>query len=131
MKIILCVISLTILFSGCVPKVTTSNTIKDSKIDDELIKDLNEFTSNNIELKKSWWKDFNDKQLNILIENAIKDAPSLKQLEAKYQKANNIIKAKKSANLPNVNFESQATRQRFSENYIFPEPLGGNYYNLY
>lgn len=131
MRIILCVISLTILFSGCVPKVIISNTIKDSKIDDELIKDLNEFTSNNIELKNSWWKDFNDKQLNILIENAIKDAPSLKQLEAKYQKANNIIKAKKSANLPNVNFESQASRQRFSENYIFPEPLGGNYYNLY
>lgn len=61
MKIILCVISLTILFSGCVPKVTTSNTIKDTKIDDELIKDLNEFSSNDIELKNSWWKDFNDK----------------------------------------------------------------------
>ena len=131
MRIILFIISLTILFSGCVPKVTTSTTIKDTKIDNELIKDLNKFSSNDIELKNSWWKDFNDEQLNILIENAMKNAPSLKQLEAKYQKANNIIKAKKSSNLPNVNFESQATRQRFSENYIFPEPLGGNYYNLY
>ena len=55
MKILLFMISLTILFSGCVPKISTSKTIKDTKIDNELIKDLNKFSSNDIELKNSLW----------------------------------------------------------------------------
>ncbi len=131
MKELVYIILITFLFNGCVPKIEKIEKIENSKIENELIKDLNRFSSNDIELNYYWWKNFKDKQLNDLISNAIKNAPTLKQLEAKYQKANNIIKSRKAKNLPNIKFDSNLSRQRFSENYIFPDPLGGDYYNLY
>ncbi|RXK00216.1 hypothetical protein CRU98_03400 [Arcobacter sp. CECT 8986] len=131
MRIILFTISLIILFAGCAPKVNKLEKIKDTKIQKELLKDLNKFSSNDIQLKSNWWENFNDTQLDTLIQNAIKDAPSLKQLEARYKIATNLIKSHQSRNLPNVNFGSNISRQRYSENYIFPAPLGGSYNNLY
>ncbi|RXJ68118.1 hypothetical protein CRV08_07620 [Halarcobacter ebronensis] len=131
MRIILFTISLIILFAGCAPKVNKLEKIKDTKIQKELLKDLNNFNSNDIQLKDNWWENFDDKQLNILIENAIKNAPSIKQLEARYKIATNLIKSHQSSNLPNVNFGSNFSRQKYSENYDTPAPLAGNYNNSY
>ncbi|AXX91922.1 hypothetical protein CPU12_06280 [Malaciobacter molluscorum LMG 25693] len=131
MKIILFIVSLIILFTGCVPKVNKIDKIKNIKIQKELLQDLNNFSSNDIQLKEKWWENFQDKQLNNLIQYAIKNAPSLKQLESRYKIATNLIRSNQSKNVPNVNFGSNISRQRYSENYIFPAPLGGSYNNLY
>ncbi|QDF28464.1 efflux transporter outer membrane subunit [Halarcobacter anaerophilus] len=129
-KIIFSLLSV-FLFLGCVPNIEKQKVIKDTKIEQEFIEDLNSFQSVNLKLQNNWWRKFEDKQLNSLIENAIKNTPSLKALKQRYAKANSLVKMRKSANLPNIGFGADVSRQRFSENYIFPAPLGGNYYNLY
>lgn len=129
-KIIFSLLSV-FLFLGCVPNIEKQKVIKDTKIEQEFIEDLNSFQSVNLKLQNNWWRKFEDKQLNSLIENAIKNTPSLKALKQRYAKANSLLKMRKSANLPNIGFGADVSRQRFSENYIFPAPLGGNYYNLY
>lgn len=122
---------LTSLFWGCVPKVNKVDTVKKENIDKEMEKDLEHFYSNDIVLKNDWWKNFGDKQLDELIKKALSDAPDLKALEARYAQANSLIKVHESKNLPNVSIDSSLSRLRFSENYIFPAPLGGGTFYLY
>ncbi|PHO12975.1 TolC family protein [Malaciobacter marinus] len=131
MKIILFTISIIFLFNGCIPKIKKIEKIKDSKIEKELIQDLTKFSSNDIELKNNWWKNYEDSQLNELLNDAIKNAPSIKQLESKYKIARNLTKAHQSKNIPNIDFDSNTSRQRYSKNHIYPAPLAGSYNNLY
>ncbi|RXJ86639.1 TolC family protein [Arcobacter sp. CECT 8985] len=131
MKILLFTITIFFLFTGCVPKVNKLDKIEDLKIQNELLKDLNQFHSKDIQLESNWWEKFNDPQLNNLIKNAITNSPTIKQLEQKFKIATNLMKSTKSRNLPSVDFDSNISRKRYSENYIFPAPLGGSYQNLY
>ncbi len=119
------------LFSGCVPKINKADTVKKETVEKEMEKDLEHFRSNDIVLKNDWWDNFKDPQLNELIKKALLDAPSLKTLEARYAQANSLIKMHESKNLPNISFDSSVSRLRFSENYIFPAPMGGGRYDLY
>lgn len=117
------------LFIGCVPKIEKVEKTDEKQIFDEL-KILNvESTKENISEK--WWELFEDKQLNLIVEKALSDSPSLKSVKQRFAKANAIISAIESENLPNISFESSLTRLRFSENHIFPAPLGGGYFTQY
>lgn len=131
MRIVIFTILSIYIFSGCVPKIEKTNTINKTKIDSELKKDLQSFSSSKIVLQNNWWEIFGDKQLNFLVGNALENTPSLKVLKERYKRANSIVKIRKAGNLPTIGIGSDMSRQRFSENYIFPAPLGGNYYNLY
>lgn len=117
------------LFIGCVPKIEKVEKIDEKQIFDELKIINTKSTKENITQK--WWELFEDEQLNFIVEKALNDSPSLKSVKQRFAKANATIRAIESENLPNISFESSLTRQRFSENHIFPAPLGGGIYDEY
>lgn len=114
---------------ACVPKINKIEINDESKISDEL-KIIKEYKSKD-ELTIKWWESFQDLQLNLIITKALEESNSLKSIKQRYEKANAIIKSVESENLPNISFESDVTRQRFSENHIFPAPLGGGEFTTY
>jgi NodT family efflux transporter outer membrane factor (OMF) lipoprotein len=120
----------TFILMGCVPKFNKIDKIDESKIFDEL-KSLDITNNNNNVLNIKWWESFQDLQLNSIINEALEESASLKSIEQRYAKANSIIKSVESENLPNISFESDITRERFSANHIFPAPLGGGTFTEY
>ena len=113
---------------ACVPKINKIDSLNEAEISNEL--ELYN-TTNNIELKSKWWEYFQDSQLDFIVNKALNESFSLKSIEQRYEKANSIIKSIESENLPNISFESDVTRERFSENHIFPAPLGGGIFTGY
>jgi NodT family efflux transporter outer membrane factor (OMF) lipoprotein len=75
-----------------------------------------------------WWTLFGDAQLNKLVAQALQSSPTLKLAQARIAKAQSLIEASRSAELPTVSGSVDATRQRFSANGIYPPPLAGNVY---
>ncbi|SFM52560.1 efflux transporter outer membrane subunit [Variovorax sp. OV329] len=73
----------------------------------------------------TWWLGFGDAQLNALIEQALKGNPNLAAAQARVAKAQSSVLIARSADLPQVGAGLDLTRQRFSENFIYPAPLGG------
>jgi len=120
-----------LVLTGCVPKIHKAQTLDKQKMAKELEKDLQGYPNSDFVLKQKWWEEFHDKQLDTLMAKALKEAPSLKMLQARYAQANSIIDLHKSNNIPKVSFNSSISRQRFSENYIFPAPIGGGVYTFF
>ena len=75
-----------------------------------------------------WWKRFGDAQLDALIDEALASdgAITLRVAEARLKSASALASAATSRALPRVNLDGNSTRERFSENYIYPPPLGGS-----
>lgn len=120
-----------LFFLGCVPAIQKASPIQESVITNDLEKKLDLFTSNDTRLVREWWKNFGDKQLDSLIEEALSSAPSIQSLEARYAQANTVIESVQSRNLPHLSADASVLRERFSENHIFPAPLGGSTNNQY
>jgi NodT family efflux transporter outer membrane factor (OMF) lipoprotein len=76
-----------------------------------------------------WWHSFGDPQLDALVAEAIAGSPSLTAAEARLRAAQGQALAVGALKLPGVALDGQATRQRYPENYIYPPPYAGNYYN--
>lgn len=119
------------LLTGCVPKIEKATALDKNRVNNELKNDLTKFNSSDLSLKEDWWKNFNDEQLNSLIDEALNNTPTLNILKLRYKSAQSLVEINKALKKPSVGISSTNSRQRFSENYIFPAPLGGNYYNLY
>ena len=127
LKIILLLV-LTLLFSACVPKTTLQKPLQ--KLD--IQEDVDAFTLfEDKKLRVDWWRDYGDTQLNTLIDFARGESVTIKSLDAKFAQANNLIRAIASAQMPTISADGSITRERFSENYIFPPPLGGASESLY
>jgi NodT family efflux transporter outer membrane factor (OMF) lipoprotein len=118
-----------LILIACVPKINKIEKNDESKIFDEL-KIIKESKNKN-ELSVNWWESFHDSQLNSIIKKALEESDSLKSIKQRYEKANAIIKSVESENLPNIFFESDVTRERYSANHIFPAPLGGGTFSTY
>ena len=76
-----------------------------------------------------WWLAFDDAQLNRLIAIARIDSPSLKIAQARVEQAQQYAIATRAINQPDISANAQITRQRYSENYIYPPPFGGSINN--
>ena len=118
-----------LLFAGCVPKTDTALPMTLDEVNADLDKELEGFDE--VTLSEEWWKGLGDAQLNGIIAEALRHAPSLKSLEARYVQAQSIIGSAQSHTLPSVSADGSVLRERFSENHIFPAPLGGSANTLY
>ncbi|MEO8741052.1 MAG: efflux transporter outer membrane subunit [Casimicrobiaceae bacterium] len=74
-----------------------------------------------------WWKSFNDPQLDALIEEALRESPTLKVAAARTRRALAYADSTKSALYPQVNGNLSVTRERFSEHGLVPPPYGGTW----
>ncbi|MDF1691945.1 MAG: efflux transporter outer membrane subunit [Zhongshania sp.] len=75
---------------------------------------------------QTWWKNFNDPQLDALITEALESNPSLAIAAAKLARANASLEHFHAATLPNVGVTADASRQHYTENGMYPAPLGGS-----
>lgn len=78
------------------------------------------------ETSPRWWEAFGDAQLNSLVETALRDNPSLAAAQARLNAAG---QAERLAALDTgLHYDANATvvRERFSENGVFPPPIGGS-----
>ncbi|WP_173062340.1 efflux transporter outer membrane subunit [Sulfurimicrobium lacus] len=79
--------------------------------------------------ERAWWRAFDDKALDALVEMALRDSPTLATAQAR------IDRARQAAHLveleSGIRYNSDATvvRQHLSENGLFPPPMGGSTLN--
>jgi NodT family efflux transporter outer membrane factor (OMF) lipoprotein len=74
-----------------------------------------------------WWKQFGDPQLDRLVDEALHASPSLRVADARVRQALASAAALDAGRAPQVTGNADATRQRFSANYIYPPPFAGSW----
>lgn len=74
-----------------------------------------------------WWKRYGDVQLDALVDEALRASPTLRLADARLRKAMAAAGAANAARRAHLDASANATRERFSENYIYPPPLGGSW----
>lgn len=72
-----------------------------------------------------WWKAYGDPQLDALLVRALADNPRLAIAADRIRAAQAAAGVIKSATQPALRFEAASIHTHFSENEIFPPPLGG------
>lgn len=77
--------------------------------------------------RDDWWTRYHDPQLDALVEEGLAGSPTIAAAKARIARANAAAGVARAALLPQVGANGTATYQRYSENYIFPPPLGGNW----
>lgn len=81
--------------------------------------------------RSDWWKGLADPQLDALIDEALADGPGLRIARARLDKARALALAAGGARYPSLGVGADVNRQRFSENGIFPPPIGGRSFTQY
>ena len=71
-----------------------------------------------------------DAQLDRLVADALADNPSLRVAAARVARAQAGIELARASDWPQINGELDLNRQKFSDHYIYPPPLGGSVHNL-
>jgi NodT family efflux transporter outer membrane factor (OMF) lipoprotein len=77
--------------------------------------------------KDDWWRRYGDAQLDQLITEGLTGNPSLDAARARLARANAAAGVARAALLPSISGNGAFTYQKYSENYIYPPPLGGNW----
>ncbi len=72
-----------------------------------------------------WWKAFGDPQLDALVDRALDGSPSLASALARMRQAQAELSASRAATYPQVTFDAEEQRERFSNTYIYPPPYAG------
>lgn len=73
-----------------------------------------------------WWERYGDAQLNGLLDAALAGSPDMAIAETRLRQAQAAADGAQAPLWPSLNANYQQTRQRYSANYIYPEPLGGS-----
>ena len=77
--------------------------------------------------RDDWWTRYGDAQLDALVAEGLAGSPTLAGARARIAKADAAAGVSRAALLPQVSGNGAAAYQRYSENYIFPPPLGGTW----
>ena len=77
---------------------------------------------------ETWWRDYRDKQLDALMDQALAASPSLVAAQARFAVAQAVVKSEQAAGGAQVGVGAGLNRQRYSANGLFPEPIGGSFY---
>jgi multidrug efflux system outer membrane protein len=79
-----------------------------------------------------WWKVYADPTLDALIDKALAASPDISAADARFNSASAAIAAARAAAGPNLSGAGDASRQRLSDNGLFPPRLlGFNWYNQF
>jgi NodT family efflux transporter outer membrane factor (OMF) lipoprotein len=81
-------------------------------------------------LDRRWWTGFGDSRLDALIDESLAGSPNLQTARARLARAQAAITGLEAADRPQLNGALDASRQKFSSNYIYPAPLGGSLQNI-
>ena len=73
-----------------------------------------------------WWRAFGDEQLDRLVTQALEGNPTLKVAQARLARAQAVTEVANAATRPQVNGSFDSTRQRFTENGLYPPPIAGS-----
>lgn len=73
-----------------------------------------------------WWESLHDAQLNKLIETALQNSPNLQVLQARVSAAGQAEQLARLNGQVHYDTNVSVIRQRYSENGIFPPPIGGS-----
>jgi NodT family efflux transporter outer membrane factor (OMF) lipoprotein len=73
----------------------------------------------------TWWREFGDPQLDALVEQALRDSPTLGVARARLRRAQSTSALAATADQPQLQGQFDLTRQRYSENSLIPPPLAG------
>jgi multidrug efflux system outer membrane protein len=80
----------------------------------------------------TWWKAYADPTLDALIDQALAASPDIAAAQARFQAATSAIASARAAAGPNLTGSGDASRQRLSDNGLFPpQLLGFNWYNQF
>ena len=75
-----------------------------------------------------WWTAYGDEQLNALIEQALRDGPSLEVAAARIGSARSELSRSMADTGIDISGYVNANRQRYSGTGLFPAPIGGAYF---
>lgn len=78
-----------------------------------------------LQIDAAWWTGFNDRQLDLLVDQAISGSPTLAAAMARMRAAQSELSESRANTYPQVSFDAQEVRERFSKTYIIPPPYGG------
>ena len=70
-----------------------------------------------------WWQSYRDQQLDLLIEEALRDSPDMAVAAARLRRAEAVGQIAGAALLPQVSANASATEQRQSYNYLTPKAM--------
>lgn len=75
---------------------------------------------------ETWWTGFGDAQLDALVAKALDGSPSLKSAQARLDRAGAGLEGARAAGGVQGDVSLEVTRQRYTENGLYPKPLGGS-----
>lgn len=75
-----------------------------------------------------WWRAYGDPQLDALMGDALAGSPSLQVAQARLRSAQAEATRASGPRLPTAAVNAETTRQRYSENGLYPPPYAGNYF---
>lgn len=78
--------------------------------------------------RADWWSRFEDPELNRLIELGLADNPGLQEAQARMNRAAAVVGVQQSNLEPKLSADMNSISQRFSNNDVYPPPLGGGVY---
>ncbi len=76
----------------------------------------------------SWWQQWQDHQLDQLIDQALQQSPSLDQAKARIQAAAALAEGQHATLKPSVQAEAKPAYERFTADEFIPPPYGANTY---
>jgi outer membrane protein, multidrug efflux system len=79
--------------------------------------------------EQQWWLEYHDPQLDQLIAQALKDGANLAVAQARVASARAAVAVQQAAEGAQLGLGAGLNRQRYSGNGLFPEPIGGNFFN--
>jgi NodT family efflux transporter outer membrane factor (OMF) lipoprotein len=79
--------------------------------------------------REDWWTMFGDTRLDALMRQALAGSPSLRAAEARVRSARALADAARASLYPTLDLNASETRERFSENDIYPPPFAGSWGN--
>jgi multidrug efflux system outer membrane protein len=76
-----------------------------------------------------WWKQYNEPQLDDLVARALKDSPTMAVAQARIATARAALRSEEAAGGARVDVDAGLNRQRYSATGLFPQPIGGAWFN--